>query len=83
MATMAEETTNRASDRPSSPTPHATQPVQSSGEPDNESQYGGGRLVGMPREQNRDTANPPKASEEEAPANSGRAHNSSGPSVAS
>ena len=80
---MAEDTTNRASKSPSLPDSHAPQPVQTSGESDNESQYGGGRHVGMPREQNRDTANPPKANDQQAPADNGRAPNSSGPNVVS
>jgi hypothetical protein len=80
---MADQNTNRASTTPSSADSHTTQPVQSNGEPDNESQYGGGRQVDMPREQNRDTADPPKASRQKEPANNGRVRNSSGPSEAS
>ncbi len=76
---MADQDTKRASKTPSSAGAHTTQPVQSSGEPDNESQYGGGRQVDMPREQNRDTANPPKASQQKAPTDNGRIPNSNGP----
>lgn len=57
-----------------------TQPAQTTGEPDNETQYGGGRQVAMPREQNREKVNPPKANRQKAPADNGRLPNSSGPS---
>jgi len=77
---MAEQDTKRASKTPSSADSRSTQPPQNTGEPDNESQYGGGRQVDMPRQQNRDTANPPKASRQKAPADDGRVPNSSGPS---
>jgi len=78
--TALEQDTKRASKTPSSADSRSTQPPQNSGEPDNESQYGGGRQVDMPRQQNRDTANPPKASRQKAPADNGRVPNSSGPS---
>lgn len=76
---MAAHDTKRVSTTPASADAHPRQPAQNAGEPDNESQYGGGRQVDMPREQNRETANPPKASRQKAPADNGRLPNSSGP----
>ena len=77
---MAGRDTKRASKTPSPAEAHTTQASQRSGEPDNESQYGGGRQVDMPREQNRDAVDPPKASQQQEPADNGRIHNSNGPS---
>ena len=64
---MADQNTNRAAQTPSSAGSPAPRPAQASGEPDNESQYGGGRQVDMPREQNRDAGNPPKPSTQKEP----------------
>ena len=75
---MADQHRKRVSDTPSSADAHSPQPPQRSGQPDNESQYGGGRQVGMPREQNRDS-DPPKASRDLGPDDNGRVANSSGP----
>jgi len=76
---MADQHRKRVSDTPSSADAHSPQPPQRSGQPDNESQYGGGRQVGMPREQNRDLSNPPKANRDLGPDDNGRVANSSGP----
>lgn len=76
---MAAHDTKRVARTTASADAHPSQPAQNTGEPDNESQYGGGRQVDMPREQNREKANPPKASRQQAPADNGRLPNSSGP----
>lgn len=78
-ATMTDQHRKRASDTPSSADTPSPQPPARSGQPDNENQYGGGRQVGMPREQNRDLSNPPKASRDPGPDDDGRVANSSGP----
>jgi hypothetical protein len=77
---MAADDTKRVSSTTASADAPPTAPAQSKGEPDNESQYGGGRQVAMPREQNRETINPPKANRQKAPADNGRLPNSHGPS---
>lgn len=80
---MADQNTNRASQTPSSAASSTSQPAQASGEPDNESQYGGGRQVDMPREQNREAGNPPKPNKQKEPVDNDRVRNGSGPSEAS
>ncbi len=75
---MATHDTKRAKSTTASADAPPTAGAQTTGEPDNESQYGGGRQVAMPREQNREAANPPKANRQQAPADNGRLPNSNG-----